>query len=201
MQPSWNDIIVLLYYRMGCTLSKSSTPVEDIRGQQPYLDAPQAWVARKDKKEKMRRPLTAHYKRRKNRVRKFHKLQKKDRLLAFLKRSCSPAWLLTAGSLHKETATLPRSNSASRIAANTQEFFHMHAPPEETQMVDLTDLQNIADGLSVIELDVSQDIVPASGQTEEELSLVALKYLNLFDLQDFEPEEDMEGEIELPGLP
>ena len=181
---------------MGCTLSKSSTPVEDIRGQQPYLDAPQVWVARKDKKEKMRRPLAAHYKRRKNRVRKFHKLQKKDRLLAFLKRSCSHAWSLRAGNLHKETATLPRFNSASRIAANTPEVSHMHA----LQMVDLTDLQNIADGLSVIELDVSQDIVPASGQTEEELSLAALKYLNLFDLQDFEPEEDMEGEIELPGL-
>ena len=189
--------IFISHNRMGCTLSKSSTPVEDIRGQQPYLDASQVWVVRKDKKEKMRRPLTAHYKRRKNRVRKFHKLQKKHRLLAFLKCSCSPAWLLTAGSLHKETATLPRSNSASRIAANTQELFHMHAPPEEAQMVDLTDLQNIADGLSVIELDVSQDIVPASGQTEEELSLVAL---SLFDLQDFEPEEDMEGEIELPGL-
>ena len=116
-------------------------------------------VVKKDEKEKMRRPLTAHYKRRKNRVRKFQKHQKRDKVLAFIKRAISHSWSLRSGKLHKETATPPSSDSTSSNAANTQEVSHMHAPPEEAQIVDLTDLQNIADRLSMIELDMSQDIV------------------------------------------
>ena len=180
--------------RMGCNSSKFSTPVEDIRGQQPQiLDAPRVWTV---KKEKIRRPLAAHYKRRKNRVKKIKNSQQKAKLIAFLKHPFSHLWFLTTRRPQKEAPTLPSFNHS---VANTQEVNHnniMRFPPKEDQFVDLTDLQDIVDSLSMIELDMSQLDVPARGQMEEEISLVALKYLTPFD-SDFDSEE--EEDIELPG--